>query len=133
MVLVWPTAAVIVAAAATTGIADFTLQPVMNRSALKNYAPKVRLDFIRAVTDRAAFIGLASPKLSNSGVEPDTPRFPSRRLTAKEVRPKVWRRLKYSGPWLKYHDARPASEFTFFKRLSGSFHRDSMWSPGCIL
>ena len=31
----------------------------MNRSALKNYAPKVRLDFIRAVTDRAAFFGLA--------------------------------------------------------------------------
>jgi len=30
----------------------------MNRSALKNYAPKARLDFIRAVTDRAAFFGL---------------------------------------------------------------------------
>jgi hypothetical protein len=33
----------------------------MNRSALKNYAPKARLDFIRAVTDRAAFFGL-TPK-----------------------------------------------------------------------
>ena len=30
----------------------------MNRSALKNYAPKARLDFIRAVTDRAALFGL---------------------------------------------------------------------------
>ncbi|MHB9007154.1 MAG: BREX-1 system adenine-specific DNA-methyltransferase PglX [Limisphaerales bacterium] len=30
----------------------------MNRSALKTYAPKARLDFIRAVTDRAAFFGL---------------------------------------------------------------------------
>jgi len=30
----------------------------MNRTALKNYAPKARLDFIRAVTDRAAFFGL---------------------------------------------------------------------------
>ena len=30
----------------------------MNRAALKNYAPKARLDFIRAVTDRAAFFGL---------------------------------------------------------------------------
>lgn len=70
------TAAVIVAVATTaTGIADFTLQPVMNRSALKNYAPEARLDFIRAVTDRAALVGLASPNLSNSGVEPDTPRL----------------------------------------------------------
>ena len=33
----------------------------MNRSALKTYAPKARLDFIRAVTDRAAFFGL-TPK-----------------------------------------------------------------------
>ncbi len=30
----------------------------MNRAALKTYAPKARLDFIRAVTDRAAFFGL---------------------------------------------------------------------------
>src|SRR5450756_2686558 len=43
-----------------------------------------------------------SPNLSNNGVEPDTPRFPSSRLTAKEVRPKVRRRLNCSGPWLRY-------------------------------
>ena len=30
----------------------------MNQSALKNYAPKARLDFIQAVKDRAAFFGL---------------------------------------------------------------------------
>jgi hypothetical protein len=30
----------------------------MNRSALKTYAPKARLDFIRAVTDQPAFFGL---------------------------------------------------------------------------
>jgi len=30
----------------------------MNRSALKSYAPRARLDFIRAVTDRAAFYGV---------------------------------------------------------------------------
>ncbi len=30
----------------------------MNRTALKTYAPKARLEFIRAVTDRAAFFGL---------------------------------------------------------------------------
>ena len=31
----------------------------MNQSALKNYAPQARLDFIRAVKDRAAFFGLS--------------------------------------------------------------------------
>jgi hypothetical protein len=31
----------------------------MNRTALKNHAPKARLEFIQAVTDRAAFFGLA--------------------------------------------------------------------------
>ena len=30
----------------------------MNQSALKNYAPLARLDFIQAVKDRAAFFGL---------------------------------------------------------------------------
>jgi hypothetical protein len=34
---------------------------------------------------------------------------------------------------LKYHDARPASKFTFLKRLSRSFRRDSMLSSGRIL
>src|SRR5665213_725720 len=57
-----------------------------------------------------------SPNLSNSGIEPDTPRFPSSRLAAKGVCPKVRRRLRYSGARLRYHDARPASKFTFFKR-----------------
>jgi len=37
----------------------------MNRSALKTYAPKARLDFIRAVTDWAAFFGL-TPKRTAS-------------------------------------------------------------------
>ena len=32
----------------------------MNQSALKNYAPQARLDFIQAVKDRAAFFGLTS-------------------------------------------------------------------------
>src|ERR1039458_6297066 len=75
-------------------------------------------------TDGPLAAPTGSPNLSNSGVEPDTPRFPSSRLAAEAVRPKVRRRLKYSGPWLKYHDARPASKFAFFERLSKSFHRD---------
>ena len=34
----------------------------MNRSALKTYAPKARLEFIRAITDRAAFFGLTAER-----------------------------------------------------------------------
>ena len=78
-----------------------------------------------------------SPNLSNSGVEPDTPRFPSSQLAAKGVRPKVRRRLRYSipwlrysGPWLKYHDARPASKFTFSKGDQGASVRTSCCRRG---
>jgi hypothetical protein len=35
----------------------------MNRNALKSYAPKARLEFIRAVTDRAAFYGVTKDQI----------------------------------------------------------------------
>src|SRR6266576_2074883 len=35
----------------------------MNHSVLKNYAPQARRDFIQAVTDRAAFYGIAAAKI----------------------------------------------------------------------
>src|ERR1700682_5136405 len=35
----------------------------MNRTKLKNYAPKARRDFIQAMTDRAAFYGLTATKI----------------------------------------------------------------------
>ena len=35
----------------------------MNRNKLKAYAPKARRDFIKAVTDRAAFCGLMKDKV----------------------------------------------------------------------
>src|SRR5262245_20833962 len=34
----------------------------MERTALKNYAPKARREFIQAMTDRAAFYGLTAKK-----------------------------------------------------------------------
>ena len=71
----------------------------------------------RPSRQRSAEPTAGSLNLSNSGVEPDTPRFPSNRLTAKEVRSKVRRRLNCSGPWLQYHDARPASKFPFLNRF----------------
>jgi len=85
-------------------------------------------------TDGPLAAPTGSPNLSNSGVEPDTPRFPSSRLAAKGVRPKVRRRLRYSMPWLKYPgpclkypDARPASKFTFSKGYQGA----SVGTPCC--
>ena len=35
----------------------------MNRNKLKTYAPQARRDFIKAVTDRAAFYGLTKDKI----------------------------------------------------------------------
>ena len=35
----------------------------MNRTNLKNYAPRARRDFIQAMRDRAAFFGLAAYKI----------------------------------------------------------------------
>lgn len=35
----------------------------MNRTALKNYAPRARREFIQAVTDRAGFYGLTAKKI----------------------------------------------------------------------
>ena len=35
----------------------------MNQNKLKNYAPQARRDFIKAVTDRAAFYGLTKEKI----------------------------------------------------------------------
>ncbi|MBL7205673.1 MAG: hypothetical protein ISS63_15310 [Desulfobacteraceae bacterium] len=37
----------------------------MNRNKLKAYAPKARRDFIKAVTDRAAFYGLTTEKIEH--------------------------------------------------------------------
>jgi len=37
----------------------------MNRNKLKAYAPRARRDFIKAVTDRAAFYGLTKEKIES--------------------------------------------------------------------
>ncbi|EFK05700.1 conserved hypothetical protein [delta proteobacterium NaphS2] len=43
----------------------------MNRNKLKAYAPKARRDFIKAVTDRAAFYGLTKNKIETVTVQGD--------------------------------------------------------------
>ena len=43
----------------------------MNRTALKNYAPQARRDFIQAMTDRAAFYGITAKKIEPMTVKGD--------------------------------------------------------------
>jgi hypothetical protein len=43
----------------------------MNRTALKNYAPQARRDFIQAMTDRAAFYGITAKKVEPMTVKGD--------------------------------------------------------------
>ena len=43
----------------------------MNRTALKNYAPQARRDFIQAMTDRAAFFGITANKVESMTVKGD--------------------------------------------------------------
>jgi type II restriction/modification system DNA methylase subunit YeeA len=43
----------------------------MNRTALKNYAPQARRDFIQAMTDRAAFYGITAKKVEPMTVRGD--------------------------------------------------------------
>ena len=43
----------------------------MNRNKLKNYAPQARRDFIKAVTDRAAYYGLTRENIESVSVQGD--------------------------------------------------------------
>ena len=43
----------------------------MNRTKIKNYAPQARRDFLRAVTDRAAFYGLTEERIEPVTVKGD--------------------------------------------------------------
>jgi type II restriction/modification system DNA methylase subunit YeeA len=87
----------------------------MNRAKLKNYAPQARRDFIRAVTDRAAYYGLTAKK-----VEPVTEKgdvaiiegraFP-RSVAAK--RKALEERIKRQG----FEQVMEAMAYTWFNRL----------------
>ncbi len=43
----------------------------MNKTRLKNYAPQARLDFIKAVTDRAAYLGLTRDLVADAQISGD--------------------------------------------------------------
>ncbi|MBN1546807.1 MAG: BREX-1 system adenine-specific DNA-methyltransferase PglX, partial [Syntrophaceae bacterium] len=87
----------------------------MNRNILKNYAPKARRDFIKAVTERAAYYGLTKKK-----IEPITEQgevaviagkpFP---LAVAEKRKRLERRIAGEG----FEQVMEAMAYTWFNRF----------------
>jgi hypothetical protein len=55
----------------------------MNRTKIKNYAPQARRDFIRAVTDRAAFYGLTADRIEPVTVQGDVALIAGRAFPSK--------------------------------------------------
>lgn len=87
----------------------------MNRSALKNYAPKARLDFIRAVTDRAAFFGLTPDRAEPMQETGDVVIIGGRafpRVVA-EQRKKLQERINQHG----FDQVMEAMAYTWFNRF----------------
>ncbi|MBL7205669.1 MAG: SAM-dependent methyltransferase, partial [Desulfobacteraceae bacterium] len=87
----------------------------MNRNKLKNYAPKARRDFIKAVTDRAAFYGLAKGKPEPVSVQGDVAIIggkPFPRDVA-EKRKRLEERIRREG----FEQVMEAVAYTWFNRF----------------
>lgn len=87
----------------------------MNRSKLKTYAPQARRDFIRAMTDRAAFYGLTKEKIEPVVVQGDVAliggkAFPS---TVAPKRERLEERVQRVG----FEQTMEAMAYTWFNRL----------------
>ncbi|HDR14376.1 MAG TPA: class I SAM-dependent DNA methyltransferase, partial [Desulfobacteraceae bacterium] len=87
----------------------------MNRNILKNYAPKARRDFIKAVTERAAYYGLTKKKIEpiieqgEVAVIAGKP-FP---LAVAEKRKRLERRIAREG----FEQVMEAMAYTWFNRF----------------
>jgi hypothetical protein len=87
----------------------------MNRTKLKNYAPQARRDFIRAMTDRAAFYGLTATK-TESVVE----RGDVAVIAGREHPRAVAKKRKLLEDRIRQHGFGPTMEalaYTWFNRL----------------
>jgi len=87
----------------------------MNRTKLKNYAPKARRDFIQAVTDRAAYFGLTANK-----VEPIKEKGDSVLIGGKAFPRKVGEQRKRLEDRVRQHGFQQTMEalaYTWFNRL----------------
>jgi hypothetical protein len=93
----------------------------MNRTKLKNYAPQARRDFIQAMTDRAAFYGLAANKIDPVLERGDVAVIAGRehpRAVAKKRNALEKRVRQHGHEWSKgFSQAMEALAYTWFNRL----------------
>ncbi|MEW6207020.1 MAG: BREX-1 system adenine-specific DNA-methyltransferase PglX [Acidobacteriota bacterium] len=87
----------------------------MDRTKLKNYAPQARRDFIQAVTDRAAFYGLAPNKIEAITEQGDTTIIGGKAFprSVAEKRRALEERIKRQG----FEQVMEAVAYTWFNRL----------------
>lgn len=87
----------------------------MNRSKLKTYAPQARRDFIRAMTDRAAFYGLTKDKIEPVTVQGDVALIGGKAFPASVAskRERLEERVQRVG----FEQTMEAMAYTWFNRL----------------
>jgi hypothetical protein len=87
----------------------------MNHAELKNYAPQARHDFIRAVTDRAAFYGVTAAKIEPVTEQGDVAIIAGHAFPASVVakRKRLLDRIDRDG----FHQVMEALAYTWFNRF----------------
>ena len=87
----------------------------MNRTKLKNYAPQARRDFLQAVTDRAAHLGLTAANIEPVKVQGDVAVIGGRAFprAVAEKRKRLEERVHSHG----FEQAMEAMAYTWFNRL----------------
>jgi len=87
----------------------------MNRNRLKAYAPKARRDFIKAVTDRAAFYGLTKEKIASVSVQGDVAIIGGKAFPKEvaEKRKRLEKRIRREG----FEHVMEAMAYTWFNRF----------------
>jgi len=87
----------------------------MNRNKLKAYAPKARRDFIKAVTDRAAFYGLTKDKIEPISEQGDVAIIAGKPFSKDVARKRKWleERIRRDG----FEQVMEAMAYTWFNRF----------------
>ena len=87
----------------------------MNRNKLKVYAPKARRDFIKAVTDRAAFYGLTKKKIEPVTMQGDVAIIGGKPFPRDVGKKRGWleERIKREG----FEQVMEAMAYTWFNRF----------------
>jgi hypothetical protein len=88
----------------------------MNKNKLKTYAPKARRDFIKAVTDRAAFYGLTKQKIEPVTVQGDVALINGKAFPkdVAEKRKRLEERINREG----FEQVMEAMAYTWFNRFA---------------